>query len=329
MGAASPDIKRLLSALRHRRSDRVPNFEILFNAPAVSHLLGRTTSDSFWQVPPADAVRIAQSVGQDAVVCSMTWAAAGAGSILSHEDVDRIVPPDPAEQRPKLQAYIDAAAGTGVGVVARLSGPMTLTYMSLGPVPIESFMYKLYDDPELVERLMDIHLDYHLRLIETIRDLPYDLYYIGDDISSTRGPLIRPADLARFWAPRTEKLVQAALATDRPVMFHCCGKLEPILPYLVDWGVSAVHPIQPGANDIYAIHDEYGDRLALVGNIDVAGALSHGTPEEVRRDTKEHIERLAGDGGYVVCSSHSIIDSVPPENYRAMVRAAQEFGVYS
>jgi len=91
--------------------------------------------------------------------------------------------------------------------------------------------------------------------------------------------------------------------------------------------VNAVHPIQPVANDIYAIHAEYGDRLTLVGNIDVASVLSYGTPAEVRQNVREHIDRLAGSGGYIVCSSHSIIDSVPPENYLAMVRATQEFGV--
>ncbi len=109
-------------------------------------------------------------------------------------------------------------------------------------------------------------------------------------------------------------------------MIHCCGKQAAILPYLVEWGVNAVHPLQPNANDIYAVQAEYGDKLTLVGNIDVAGVLTYGTPAEVRASVKEHIERLGGRGGYVVCSSHSIIDCVPPENYLAMVEATREYG---
>jgi uroporphyrinogen decarboxylase len=256
----------------------------------------------------------------------MTWGLPE-GSILTEQDLDRIVPPDPRVARAKLEKYLDAVKGTNVGVCARLSGIMTLTYMALGPIPIESFMYLLYDNPVLVKRLMGIFLEYHTRLIETIKDLPYHLYYIGDDIGSTAGPLISPDSMVEFWVPGTKKLIDTAQATMRPIIFHCCGVQAPILPYMIEWGVNAVHPLQPVANDIYAVKAKYGTKLTLVGNIDVAGLLSYGTPAEVRESVREHIERLA-DGSYVVCSSHSIIDSVPPENYIAMVKAAQEFGSY-
>ena len=332
MSLAEPNVDRLLAALNRRRLDRAPNFEILIDNRSTRHILGHAPDgprETLWTLPPAEALRLVQAVGQDALPCSLTWGAEMDGSILTHEDADRLVSPDPRAAREKLQACLAAVEGSRVGVCARLSGPMTLAYMALGPVPIQSFMYLLYDNRGLVARLMDLFLDYHLRLIGAIKDLPYHFYYIGDDISSTTGPLISPKDLAELWAPRTERLVRAALDTGRPVIFHCCGMLAPILPYLVRWGASAVHPIQPVANDIYAIHAEYGDRLALVGNIDVADVLTFGTPDDVRQSVREHIARLAGDGGYVVCSSHSIIDSVPPENYLAMCAATREFGRYA
>lgn len=330
MNAATSDIRRLLAALHHEKFDRVPNFDILIDDRSTRHILGMPPGGervTLWSLPPEDAIRLVQAVGQDAIACSMTWQTDPWGAIRSHADADKIVPPDPRLARAKLERYLAAAEGTGVGVCARLSGPMTLTYLTLGPVPIESFMYLIYDQPDLVERVMDIYLDYHLRLIDAIKDLPYHFYYIGDDISSTTGPMISPADIARLWAPRTSRLIRAANATGRPILFHCCGMQAPILPYMVEWGVNAVHPIQPVANDIYAMHAEYGKHLTLVGNIDVADVLSYGTPEEVRQSVREHIERLAGDGGYVVCSSHSIIDSVPPENYLAMCKATREFGM--
>ncbi|MFW6154856.1 MAG: uroporphyrinogen decarboxylase family protein [Planctomycetota bacterium] len=323
------NIDRLLAAFAHEKLDRVPNFEILIDPRSVSHLLGRRTNETLWTLPPAEARRVAEAVGQDAIACSLTWMHTPEGSVLTDADADRISPPDPAEARAKVEAYLDALDGGGVGLCARLSSPLTLTYMTTGPVPIESFMMLLYDNRPLVERLMDLYLEYHLRVIEAVKDLPYHFYYIGDDLSSSTGPLISPTMLAELWAPRAERLVKAALATDRPVLFHCCGAQAPILPYLVDWGVQAAHPVQPAANDIYQVHAAYGDKLTLVGNIDVAGALSFGTAEAVRAETREHIDRLAGDGGYVVGSSHSIIDSVIPENYLAMVEATHEYGRYA
>jgi len=330
MSITEPNIDRLLAAFHHRKADRVPNWDVLVDNRCLRHILGLPAEGpriSTWSVSPQDAIRAAQAVGQDAILCSLTWNSVPDESILTDADADKIVVPDPQAARPKMQAYLDAVRGTKIGVCARLTGPMSLVYLALGPVKIESFMYQLYDNRPLVERLMDMYLDYHVRMIEAIQDLPYHFYYIGDDMSSTTGPLISPRDIEELWAPRMGKLVKTALATGRPVVIHCCGMLAPILPYLAKWGVNAVHPIQPVANDIYAIHAEYGDRLTLVGNIDVASVLSYGTPAEVRQNVREHIDRLAGSGGYIVCSSHSIIDSVPPENYLAMVRATQEFGV--
>ena len=53
-----------------------------------------------------------------------------------------------------------------------------------------------------------------------------------------------------------------------------------------------------------------------------------GTPEEVRQDTRIHIEALGPGGGYIVGSSHSVTDDVPPENFQAMIEATWEFGRY-
>ncbi|MFA4944186.1 MAG: uroporphyrinogen decarboxylase family protein [Lentisphaeria bacterium] len=118
---------------------------------------------------------------------------------------------------------------------------------------------------------------------------------------------------------------------------HCLGRASydldfwtmppAVIPYWLEWGVEACHPLQSGANDIYAFKAKYGDRLCPVGNISVA-LLSSGTADEVRADTRRHIEALAKDGGYVVCSDHSIVASVLPENFLAMVATAHEFGQY-
>ncbi len=319
------NIDRLIKAFNRETSDRPPNFEILIDARTCSYILGRETTDTLWSLPPKDALYIAQTVGQDAIPCSLTWFTEE-GSIHTPEDLANLKFPDPADARAKMQSYADTVAGTNVGLCARLSGPLTLTYMSTGPIPIESFMYLLFDEPQMVEDLMDQYVEYHIAVLDAVKDIPFHMFYIGDDLSSSTGPLISPAMLDELWAPRAERLVKAALATDRPVMFHCCGDETPILPYLVEWGVQGVHPLQPVANDIDAIHAKYGDKITLIGNIDVSELLSFGTPEQVRQDTFDHLDKFYGDNaGYIVCSSHSIIDSVIPENYLAMVDAAHEW----
>ena len=72
----------------------------------------------------------------------------------------------------------------------------------------------------------------------------------------------------------------------------------------------------------------YGDRLCLIGNIELASVLATGTPRDVIEDTKMHLRRLAPGGGYCLGSSNSVTGDVPIENYRAMIDTVMEFGKY-
>ena len=80
--------------------------------------------------------------------------------------------------------------------------------------------------------------------------------------------------------------------------------------------------------DIYEMKKRYGDRLCLIGNIELATVLATGTPQDVIEDTKMHLRRLAPGGGYCLGSSNSVTSDVPIENYRAMIDTVMEFGKY-
>jgi uroporphyrinogen decarboxylase len=81
--------------------------------------------------------------------------------------------------------------------------------------------------------------------------------------------------------------------------------------------------------DIYEVKERWGDQLTLIGNMDIAGPLAFGTPEDVIADTKEHLERLMPGGRYIAASSHSIVDDIPPANFRAMLDTIHEYGRYA
>jgi len=327
MGVKDPDIGRLLAAFHNEKLDRTPNFEAAMEPRNVSRILGRTTDKNLGELPPEERLKVIEAIGQDAIPCNLRFDIEY-GSVEKLSDMAQFTFCNPEKGYHELKACCDAVRKSGAGVYCALNSVLTPTYMVIGPVPIESFMYKVVDDRELVERLMDTFLENDLKLIDTIKDLPFDFFYIGDDVSYTGGTMISPDLLDELWVPRMKTIIDAARATGRPVLFHCCGDLSYVLPHLVRWGVDGVHPLQANANNIYEVYEQYGEQLTLVGNIDVMTVLSHGTVEEVRADTEEHIQRLSGNGGYVVCSSHSIIDSIPPENFMAMVDTAQTRGVY-
>jgi uroporphyrinogen-III decarboxylase len=69
-----------------------------------------------------------------------------------------------------------------------------------------------------------------------------------------------------------------------------------------------------------------GDRCCISGNVPTS-LLSTGTPQEVKEYCRHLIEACAPGGGYILSAGASV-DLAPPENLRAMMEAAKEYGVY-
>ena len=96
-----------------------------------------------------------------------------------------------------------------------------------------------------------------------------------------------------------EELAAIAHEAGLPFIFHSDGKVWDVIPDLIAVGVNALHPIEPKAMDINLVKARYGDKLALIGNIDM-DLLARGTPEQVREQVRQRIKDLAPGGGYAV-----------------------------
>ncbi|MGB9887368.1 MAG: uroporphyrinogen decarboxylase family protein [Moorellales bacterium] len=69
-----------------------------------------------------------------------------------------------------------------------------------------------------------------------------------------------------------------------------------------------------------------GGRACIAGNVPLA-LLKVGTPEQVRQYVRDLIEKVAGDGGFILANG-GVLDDVKPENLRAMIEAGLEYGRY-
>jgi hypothetical protein len=80
------------------------------------------------------------------------------------------------------------------------------------------------------------------------------------------------------------------------------------------------------ASDMAKVKKTLGKNACLLGNVP-SSMLNLGTPEEVRAYVKNLIETVGKDGGLVICNG-AFFDEAKPENVKAMVDAAKEFGEY-
>ena len=343
------DLNRLLKVLRHQEADRVPYLEFWVTSQAVfeyvlEHRLEYEIVDAKvggQSIKPEDHVEFARRLGMDAVTCNFSWrpnnvfgrASNGTehyvdGSLKSPANLDDLEPPPPlANQLNYLERYLRAAQGTGVGVLANFTSFFDSAMLAVGMM---DSLYLFYDNRPFLENVMDILLEHQARVVRAVCDrFADDLAFIliNDDIAHNAGPLIHPDMFAEIFADRMKRLIAPAKEHDKLVAIHTDGKVEGLLPLLSDIGFNIVHPLQPEANDIFAIRERWAGKMALVGNIPTS-LLAYGCPEEIEATVQEYCARLAPGGGYVLGSSTSIEAGIPPENFVAMIQAVHRYGRY-
>ena len=49
----------------------------------------------------------------------------------------------------------------------------------------------------------------------------------------------------------------------------------------------------------------------------------------MKKDVKEHLEKLMPGGRYILSTNHSIMNGIPFENFMAMLGALLEYGIYN
>lgn len=351
-----PDIGRLLTAMQGGIPDRVPLYEILVEARNVKHFLGkdvgstmaasRGSSDSVFVNPPMDPkdyLELCYKTYQDAMTLEALWTPLkyrddkgdlhiiNDGRIKDWESLEKAVLPtwehDLEPRRNIIRNYVNTAKGTGVGVGFCLGAFFQCCYYFL--CEFNEFLLKIYTDREFVEALMDICVDYYIRVEEIAIEEGVDFIFFADDIAYKSGTFVEPNLFKELWLPRVHRILKPAKDAGKPLMFHSCGNLTHIMDSIVmEMGIDCLNPIEPYSMDIYKIKEKYGDKIALSGNIDIAGPLAFGTPEEVKKEVMEHLEKLMPGGGYILSTNHSVMDDIPPNNYEAMIETCLEYGVY-
>lgn len=346
-GYDKSDFNRLMMALQHQEPDRVPHIEFWISSKSVyEYVLGRalgyeTTDvrDGILSVRPEDQVEFALRLGMDAVVCNFHWRPNNVyekradgrvnhvdGSIKTWSDLDDLEPPLPlADQLSHLERYLQAAQGTGVGVIANFTSFFDSAMRAVG---MKDALTMFYDNRSLIERLMDMLLEHQERVVRAVcnrfaDDLAFVL--INDDIAFNTGLALPPDIFSDIFPHRMQRLILPAKEHGKLAAIHTDGKIDEALPILRDLGFDAVHPVQPECNDIFGLKRQWAGKLAFVGNIPT-DVLAHGSKREIEEKVRDHCIKLAPGGGYVLGSSQGISEDIPPENFVAMIEATHKYG---
>lgn len=191
--------------------------------------------------------------------------------------------------------------------------------------------YKMYDDPEFVDALLEHIIDYYFGVSQRIFDAAadvIDIFFIGNDFGGQIGPLIGEDLFRRFMAPHLKRLIDLGHDYGLKVLMHCCGGFAPLIPPMIEIGLDGLQALQPTCRGMEPekLKDEFGDKIMLMGCIDTQMIIET-NPDLVRAETRRVLDIMKPGGGYVASPSHDyVLPETPVENVLAVYETIREYG---
>lgn len=194
---------------------------------------------------------------------------------------------------------------------------------------IENAMMAPYIDETLYRALMDKLTDRMIAYSEPLIEGGADAIGLQGHIANSRS--VSTDFFMEHVFPYEKRLIEAIHARGAFTVYHNCGFARTFYPCYRELGMSVWETVSEppqGDNDLAEAKRAMGDRVCLLGNLDQLRFLKIATPEEVAEKTRAIIRIGKPDGRYLFAASDFLEKGTPLENVKAMLRAAEEEGVY-
>ncbi len=333
--------ERFLAALKREETDRVPYVETAIGLGISQKLLGRELS--LIDIPQLglkvrsveDEKALSRLLYRDNISFRFTpptfsekltgWENqpfAGDGLIKSMDDFhNEFSLPDPEDDSlyEQVKQFIERKEEFPVICSMRLGFLSAL--VSIG---FQTYMEAIYVNPELIDAVTGAYVDWSAKVLRRVCDMGVDAVVTTDDFAFNTGPFMSVESFRRWIVAYHERAYKEISV---PWVLHSDGNIIPILEDLFAMGITAIHPIDPNCLDTRAFKRDYGQRVCILGNVNV-NTLSMGTPEDTYIEVRDLICDLAPGYGYIVSSGNSVPDYAKPQNMLTLAQAVEEFGKY-
>jgi uroporphyrinogen decarboxylase len=349
---------RVLAALRHESTDRVPRLlyeEAIGYTPPIERLLRekcapREPRDYFGM----DITRVVENASRLPLARFAPWLGAEAAAATASGEVDewgvrwrqgslhhfaRVESPLRSVRQPRelddypwpdltqlyrfdgLARQVEALHEQGLAVAAFAGSIFERAWYLRG---MQQLLVDMYETPALARALLERTAACQRYAAGQFAAAGVDIVITGDDVATQRGLLMRIEMWREFLKPLQAATARTVKET-RPgsyVFYHCDGNVEPLIPELIEAGVEILNPVQPECMDPAAIKRRYGGRLSFWGTVSVQRTMAFGTPDEVRDEVRRRIRDVGCGGGLILAPAHVLGPEVPWENIVAFFQAA-------
>jgi len=350
--------ERVLTALAHRPTDRVPRLlyeEVIGYTPPIARMLqarcAPQTPREFFDMditrvemrPTAlPRARFAEWLGAAAAAALASgqvdewgvWWQAGdfhhftrvqspLSGVRSAAELERY--PWPDLDRPYrfagVGARVQALQAQGWAVAGYAGSVFERSWYLRG---MENLMVDLLARPEIAQALFARTAAFQQGVARQFARAGVDILILGDDIAGQTGPLLSPVTWRRFLKPHLAETARAVKETNPTtrVFYHSDGNIAVFIPELIESGIEILNPVQPECLDPAALKRRYGERLSFWGTVSVQRTLPYGSPEDVRAEVRARIRQVGQGGGLILSPAHVLPPETPWANVVAFFEAA-------
>lgn len=245
------------------------------------------------------------------------WLDEHRGLIMNRDDLEAFPWPSPQEISLVAMDYAASKMPEGMKVMAVYTGIFEDLKRLMG---FENMALKSVEEPELCGDVLERLAVLAEAAIDRCAAHPaVGAVFYAEDMGFNRGLMLSPRWMRQWVIPHLKRFAEACHRHGKPFLLHSCGQIDALMEDLIETvGIDARHSFQDNIEPVEEVYRKYHDRIAILGGLDV-DLLARGTPEQVRRRTREILETCAPGGGFCMGSGNSLTNYIRMENYYAML----------
>jgi uroporphyrinogen decarboxylase len=210
------------------------------------------------------------------------------GHPLSDWDaLDKYKWPDAADSRfyDGMQARFEGSSGKYVQ-----TGIFMLLFERMHSLRgFENILVDLYLEQERAEMLADRIVEFNLQIIENISSRfpkQIDGFYFTEDWGTELSTFISPQLWSDFFKPRYSKIFQACKKAGWHIWMHSCGKINDIIPGIIEIGADVLNIEQPRVLGIEEVGSKYAGKICFSSGCDIQRTLPFKGEKDIREEAQ-------------------------------------------
>ena len=211
--------------------------------------------------------------------------------------------------------HVKALAGDSKYLFGDVAGPFTMAAVMVGT---SDFIMLMLEEPELVEQLLDFTVCVSAEMFTLLHENGCEIAFPAEPVGS--GSLISQAMFEEWVVPSLKKL-KGKLPFYKYFYTHVCGASGNRAVALRECGIDAFS-VDYLVDLEQALRDSDG-KMTMMGNINPAGTLLTGTPDEVYKEACERIS-TAGGRAHILAPGCDLSANSPLENVKMLSKACRD-----